>query len=81
MGLHEGGGFQIESLEKINEIGVRLSKELGCPIFYPAFEKKLFACIRHHVTFPYFRLMGSDDWSWIHAKHEAEMNLPKGEEL
>ena len=63
------GAFQQEGLtEEIDELGSKLSMEIGCPVHYPAYGKKLYECMCE-IVFPSYLLKG-ENWDMIKAIHE-----------
>lgn len=55
---------------EIDEMGRQLSIEIGCPVHYPAYGKRLFEC-RCGVVFPVFVVAGRN-WELIKRKHREE---------
>lgn len=57
----------------IDNAGAELSKQLDCPVHYPAFGKRLFEC-RHGVVFPAFTVehaVESGNWEQVRRHHET----------
>lgn len=54
---------------ELEELGAKLSVELGCPIRYPAYDKNMFEC-KCGITFPLFVVRGGN-WDAIRKKHEG----------
>lgn len=63
------GGEQFELLDRM---GAELSKHIGCPVHYPAYNKRLFEC-HCLIPFPVFAVEGAyttGDWSQIVERHQ-----------
>lgn len=61
--------------EEIEELGAKLSIEIGCAVHFPAYNKNLFECMCG-VIFPLY-LVKSRDWKLIRKKHSEERKLSK----
>jgi len=59
-----------DQLIEIDELGSRLSIEIGCPVHYPAFAKALFEC-QCGVIFPTYLVKGGN-WELVKQKHIEE---------
>jgi hypothetical protein len=62
-----------ESFEQVDKAGLALSNHIGCPIHYPAYNKRLFEC-KCSIVFPVWQVeaaMKSKDWSVIDMLHSA----------
>lgn len=59
--------------EEIDSLGSRLSREISCPVHYPAYGKNLFEC-HCGVIFPLYLVKGGD-WGLIREKHLEERKL------
>lgn len=62
-------GMQQGNFSEVDRLGCRLSLEINCALKYPAFNKNAFIC-RCGITFPLYRLRGSDNWTWVKEEHE-----------
>lgn len=56
------------NLQEIDILGSRLSREIDCPVHYPAYNKNMFEC-QCGVTFPVF-LVKSGDWDKVREIHK-----------
>ena len=65
----QGSDQQIE----IEELGSRLSKEIGCPVHFLAFGKPLFECMCG-VIFPLY-ILKVGDWNFVKERHIEERLL------
>jgi len=65
-GYHQQNG----QWQEIDELGSQLSIEIGCPVHYPAFGKRLLEC-KCGVVFPIY-LVASRNWELIRRKHIEE---------
>jgi len=79
-----GWGYYIQGQEhqqRIEQLGSKLSIQLGCPIHYPAWGKRLFEC-KCGVLFPVYIVeaaASSGDWTMVEKKHkEADNGLVSG---
>jgi len=70
MTMNTGWNQQGGQWQEIDELGSRLSVEIGCPVHYPAFGKRLFEC-RCGVVFAAYLVAGKD-WKLIKRKHIEE---------
>ena len=60
-----------ENQQSLHRAGAELSKVIGCPVHYPAFNKHMFEC-RCGVLFPVFVVDAaaeSGDWSAVQTQH------------
>ena len=76
MTMQTGWGYQqqmSQGLLEIDELGSQLSVELGCPVHYPAFGKRLFEC-KCGVIFPVY-LVATKNWDLVRKKHIEERRL------
>lgn len=74
----DGWGYYMQSNQawlEIDELGSKLSIEIGCPVHYPAFGKRLFEC-RCGVIFPVYLVAGRN-WDLIRHRHEEEKPLTR----
>ncbi len=68
------GAYVQQGLDnELDLLGSKLSIEIGCPVHYPAYNKRLFEC-RCGVIFPYY-LVDGGNWEGIKRKHEEERKL------
>jgi len=68
-------GSNSQNLEILNIMGSELSKRIGCPVHYPAWDKPVFEC-KHLIKFPKStinRALETDDWQWIIDYHKNEI--------
>lgn len=49
-----------DQMVEVEELGVRLSTVLHCPVHYPAFGKRLFEC-KCNIIFPAYVVLGRSD--------------------
>lgn len=63
-----GAYSQDQNFAELDELGSRLSLEIGCAVHYPAYGKNTFEC-RCGVIFPLYVVRGGD-WGAIRRKHE-----------
>lgn len=68
-----GAYIQTELNEELDQLGSRLSIEIGCPVHYPAYNKNLFEC-KCGVIFPLYLVKGQA-WGLIKEKHIKEKEL------
>ena len=64
-----------DRLQELDSLGTKLSKVLGCPVHYPAFDKNLFRC-KHGITFPVFMVKAAyetGNWGQIIRQHVVSM--------
>lgn len=54
---------------EIDTLGSRLSREIGCPVRYPAYDKGIFECMCE-IPFPLFILKG-DRWDEVKRIHKG----------
>ena len=76
MAMQTGWGYHQQMSQgwlEIDELGSQLSIELGCPVHYPAFGKRLFEC-KCGVIFPAY-LVAWKNWDLMRKKHEEEKIL------
>jgi len=62
-----------KQLVEVDQLGSKLSLEIGCAVHYPAFGKNLFEC-ECGVIFPLY-LVRSMDWDLLREKHCSERRL------
>jgi len=62
-----------KQLVEVDQLGSKLSLEIGCAVHYPAFGKNLFEC-KCGVIFPLY-LVRSMDWDLLREKHCSERRL------
>ena len=70
-----GAYVQQGKLEELDQLGSRLSIEIGCPVHFPAYNKNLFECMCG-VVFPLYLVKGQN-WAMIKEKHLSEGKLIK----
>ena len=70
MAMSMGWGYHQQSGQWIDELGSQLSIEIGCPVHYPTFGKRLFEC-KCGVIFPVY-IVASENWELIKKKHIEE---------
>jgi len=49
-------------------LGSQLSKEISCPVHYPAWNKNMFEC-KCNITFPYY-IVKAKDWDRVREIHK-----------
>jgi len=62
-----GTYVQQGNLEEIERLGSQLSKEINCPVHYPAWNKNMFEC-KCNIIFPYY-MVNAKDWDRIREIH------------
>lgn len=65
--------MQQGTTNNIDMLGRKLSLVIDCPVKWPGYDKNMFVC-NCGITFPVFRLQGSDDWSWAKEEHVRPRN-------
>ena len=61
-----------ENFEMLESMGAELSKRIGCPVHYPAYNKRLFEC-RCLIPFPMFAVENAyrtGNWKQIIERHD-----------
>jgi len=63
-----GAYVQQGNLQEIEMLGSQLSKEISCPVHYPAWNKNMFEC-KCNITFPYY-IVKAKDWDRVREIHK-----------
>ena len=72
-----------ENFESIDKLGAELSKQINCPVHYPAFNKSQYECW-HNIVFPLTDVAsayGHKKWNLVIGFHDyniEEQNKKKG---
>ncbi len=68
-----GWGYYLQGSDQmleLDELGSKLSVQIGCGVHYPAFGKHLYECMCG-VIFPVYLLKGGN-WELVRKRHDEE---------
>jgi len=63
-----GAYVQQGNLQEIEMLGSQLSKEIDCPVHYPAWNKNMFEC-KCNITFPVY-IVKAGNWDMVREIHK-----------